>query len=174
LEAPVYPLLCFAPEVLHVHPWPDEALDKFGVDPRSSYVEDFWLGILGPSTVWLLRRLAAGFDYSPEGFDLDLAETARSIGLSDRSNRHSPFLRAINRTVQFGMAQVVGADELRVRRRLPQLSRRNVGRLSPALQARHATWVAEHPLWTEPAQPCEAGEVSASVLAVSNASHIDA
>jgi hypothetical protein len=34
-------------------------VDTLGFDPRSSYVED-WLGILGPSTTWLLRRLAAG------------------------------------------------------------------------------------------------------------------
>lgn len=171
----MYPLLCFAPDVLHVRPWPDEVLDKYGVDPRSSYVEDFWLGILGPSTVWLLRRFAAGFDYSPEGFDLDLAETAKSIGLSDKSNRHSPFLRAVNRTLQFGMAQLLGADELLVRRRLPQLSRRHVRRLSPALQERHAAWVAEQLLAASPAQPCAALAAPAGpALAVSNASHMDA
>jgi hypothetical protein len=31
-----------------VRPWPDEVLDHLGFDPRSSYVEDFWLGVLGP------------------------------------------------------------------------------------------------------------------------------
>ena len=101
--------LCFAPEVLHVRPWPDDVIDHLGHDPRSTYVEDYWLSLLGPSTTWLLRRLAAGFEYSPEGFDLDLAETARSLGLGDRSGRHSPFVRSINRTVQFGLAQVTGA-----------------------------------------------------------------
>ena len=140
----MYQLLCFAPEVLHIRPWPDDVIDKLGFDPRSSYVEDFWLGILGPSTVWLLRRLAAGFDYSPLGFDLDLAETARSIGLSDRSSRHSPFLRAVNRTVQFGLAQLSGPEELCVRRRLPPLTYRQVQRLSPALQERHAAWQAQN------------------------------
>lgn len=139
----MYPLLCFAPEVLHIRPWLDEVVDELGFDPRSSYVEDFWLGILGPSTVWLLRRFAAGFDYCPEGFDLDLAETARSIGLSDRSSRHSPFLRAVNRTIQFNMARLTGPEELSVRRRIPALSYRQVGRLSPALQARHAAWQAQ-------------------------------
>ncbi len=38
--------------VLHIRPWSDDVVDKLGFDPRSSYVEDFWLGILGPSTVW--------------------------------------------------------------------------------------------------------------------------
>ena len=132
--------LCFAPEVLHVRPWPDDLTDNLGHDPRSTYVEEYWLGILGPSTVWLLRRLAAGFEYSPEGFDLDLAETARSLGLGDRSGRHSPFVRSINRTIQFGLAQLSAEDALCVRRRVPPLSRARLVRLSPALQARHAAW----------------------------------
>jgi hypothetical protein len=139
----MYPQLCSAPEILYVRAWPDEVLDQLGFDPRSGYVEDYWLGILGPSTVWLLRRLAAGFEYSPSGFDLDLAETARSLGLGDRSGRHSPFVRAINRTVQFGLARLSGPTELSVRRRLPSLNRAQVGRLSPAQQARHAAWQEE-------------------------------
>jgi hypothetical protein len=87
--------------------------------------------------------LAAGFEYSPDGFDLDLAETARSLGLGDRSGRHSPFVRSINRTVQFGLAQISGPDELSARRRLPPLNRAQLYRLSPALQARHAAWQEE-------------------------------
>jgi hypothetical protein len=136
----MHPQLCFVPEVLHIRAWPDEVLDKVGFDPRSSYVEDYWLGILGPSTVWLMRRLAAGFEYSPSGFDLDLAETARSLGLGDKSGRHSPFVRAINRTVQFGLARLSAPAELSVHRRLPSLNRSQLNRLSAAQQARHAAW----------------------------------
>jgi hypothetical protein len=139
----VHPQLCFAPEVLHVLPWPDDIVDTLGHDPRSLYVEEYWLAVLGPSTVWLLRRFAAGFDYSPDGFDLDLAETARSLGLGDRSGRHSPFVRSINRTIQFGLAQLAGEDALAVRRRVPALNRARLCRLSPALQARHAAWQAQ-------------------------------
>ena len=140
----MYPQLCFAPEVLQVRPWRDEILDRLGFDPRSSYVEDYWLGVLGPSTVWLLRRFAAGFDYSPEGFELDLAETARSLGLGDRSGRHSPFVRSVNRTIQFGLARLSGPDELSVRRRLPPLNHGHLKRLSPSLRARHAAWQEAH------------------------------
>ena len=46
-----------------VLPWHDALIDPIGFDPRSAYVEQFWLGILGPSTVWLLRRIASGFDH---------------------------------------------------------------------------------------------------------------
>lgn len=37
-------------DVLHVAPWPDPVLEVTGHDPRSSYVERFWLALLGPST----------------------------------------------------------------------------------------------------------------------------
>ncbi len=43
--------------ILPVRPWPDGVIDALGHDPRSLYVERFWLGILGPSTTWLLRFL---------------------------------------------------------------------------------------------------------------------
>ena len=61
---------------LAVRPWPDPVIDALGHDPRSAYVEQYWLGILGPSTTWLLRRLAAGLEASPAGFDLPLSDTA--------------------------------------------------------------------------------------------------
>ena len=150
--------------VLHIRPWSDDVVDKLGFDPRSSYVEDFWLGILGPSTTWLLRRLAAGFEYSPDGFGLDLAETARSLGLGDRSGQHSPFVRSINRTVQFGLAQVSGPEELSVRRRLPPLNRAQLLRLSPALQARHAAWQAEHIAMRADEQQRRTGQLALSAV----------
>ena len=42
--------------------WHDEVGDALGHDPRSDYVERFWLSILGPSTTWLLRSLAWGLE----------------------------------------------------------------------------------------------------------------
>jgi hypothetical protein len=133
-------LLTFTTDSLAIQPWADEVVDRLGFDPRSPYVEQFWLGILGPSTTWLLRRIAAGFDAAPEGFDLPLVETARALGLGDGGGRHSPFLRTVNRMIQFGMALGTGDGELAVRRRLPPLARRNVERLPPGLQDAHRRW----------------------------------
>ena len=121
---------------LRIQPWPDEVIDALGHDPRSHYVETYWLGILGPSTTWLLRRLVAGLDASPEGFDLPLAETARSLGLGDKGGRHSPFMRALTRLVQFDLAQAQG-PVLAVRRKVPPLNRRQVARLPASLQEQH-------------------------------------
>lgn len=136
-------LVTFSSDVLSIRPWADEVIDRNGFDPRSPYVERFWLGVLGPSTTWLLRRVAAGFDACPEGFEMPLADTARALGLGDRGGRNSPFLRTLNRMVQFELAQVAGATELCVRRHLPPLSRRHVARLSPALQEAHERWQEE-------------------------------
>jgi hypothetical protein len=139
------PMVTFECDSLTIRPWPDDVIDSLGFDPRAPYVERFWLGVLGPSTTWLLRRIAAGFDQDPEGFDMSLGETAQALGLGDRGGRHSPFLRTVNRMIQFDLAQVVapGAGELAVRRRLPPLNRRQTARLSPSLQAAHANWQAE-------------------------------
>jgi hypothetical protein len=143
------PLLTTLADTLHVRPWPDDVLDQLGFDPRTAYVEQYWLGILGPSTTWLMRRLVAGFDYEPDGFDLPLAETARWLGLGERGGRQSPFLRALNRTIQFDLSQMCGTDELAVRRRLPTLNQRQLARLSPAQQAAHQQWQDQQ--LTEPA-----------------------
>ncbi len=124
-------------DALTIRPWPDQVIDALGHDPRSHYVETFWLGILGPSTTWLLRRVVASFEVSPSGFELPLADTARSLGLGDKGGRHSPFMRALSRLVQFDLAQHQGDAVLAVRRKIPPLNRRQVQRLPEHLQAEH-------------------------------------
>jgi hypothetical protein len=128
------------PAAVPVRPWPDGVIDALGHDPRSSYVEQFWLGILGPSTTWLLRRLAAGLEAHPEGFDLPLADTAQALGLGSKGGRHSPFMRALGRCCQFDLAEARPDGVLAVRRKLPPLSRRQLLRLPPSLQSAHAEW----------------------------------
>src|SRR5438477_9798308 len=130
-------------DLLTVVPWPDDVIDALGHDPRSNYVETYWLGTLGPSTTWLLRRLVAGLDTAPNGYDLSLSETATALGLGNKGGRHSPFVRALSRCVQFDMAQAQGDTVLAVRRKLPPLNRRQVMRLPAALQASHARWQQE-------------------------------
>ncbi len=133
----------FPTAALLVRPWPDPVIDQLGHDPRSSYVERFWLGILGPSTTWLLRRFASDLEANPSGYDLDLAETARALGLGGKGGRHSPFMRSIDRCCQFGAAQQLGDATLEVRRKLPPLTRSQVQRLPDALQREHKQWQEE-------------------------------
>ena len=132
--------LCPLDTRVHVAPWIDPVVDRRGHDPRSTYVEKFWLGTLGPTATWLLRRLAAGFDDHPDGYDLDLSATAQSIGLSFTRGQSSPFARALGRCVMFGLAHV-RSDGYAIRRRLPEVARRHLLRLPHELQADHQLWV---------------------------------
>jgi len=136
-------------ESIRIVGWPDPVIDRLGYDPRSLYVETFWLGILGPTCTWLMRRFAAGLDDNPDGFDLDRADTARALGLGDRAGRQSPFRRALSRCVTFEMARPVGPTTLAVRRRIPPMPRRHLQRLPDSLQHRHAQWMT--PVRSSPA-----------------------
>ncbi len=137
MAAPLVPVPSPTAETLTIRPWPDPVIDSLGHDPRSHYVETYWLGILGPSTTWLLRRLVFGLEANPAGFELPLGDTARCLGLGDKGGRNSPFMRALTRLVQFDLAQPHGDPVLAVRRKVPPLNRRQVMRLPAALQAQH-------------------------------------
>jgi hypothetical protein len=126
---------------LEIRAWDDEIIDQLGYDPRSPYVERFWLGVLGPSTVWFLRRVATGLDTHPEGFSLPLGDTARALGLGG-DGASSPFARALRRCCQFDMARADGPGTLAVRRHLPPLARRHLLRLPESVQTEHAAWEA--------------------------------
>jgi hypothetical protein len=123
-----------------VRPWLDPLVDDDGVDPRSWYVETFWLGVLGPTATWLLRRLAAGFDRHPDGYTIELVDLAREMGLTYSPMRTSPFSKALQRCVMFGMAHAV-PDGIAVRRRVPHVSHRHLRRLPESLQRAHDDWI---------------------------------
>jgi hypothetical protein len=99
----------------------------------------FWLGVLGPTATWLLRRLVAGLDQAPDGYDLDLHATARAMGLSYNAARSSPFSKALQRCVMFGLAHPVDHG-LAVRRRIPQVTLRHLQRMPEPLQIAHHEW----------------------------------
>ncbi len=124
-----------------VTPWVDPVVDDDGFDARSRYVELFWLSVLGPTATWLMRRLVAGLEQSPDGYDLDLDATARAMGLSFTRGRSSPFGKALERCVMFGLAHPVDGG-LAVRRRVPPVSHRHLRRMPDAVQAEHETWLA--------------------------------
>lgn len=134
---------------------PDALPDRFGVipweggqrpgpthDPRSAYVETFWLPIVGPSTTLLLRRLADEFDAQPGGFEIEAAALSRDIGLGPRIDHRSSFGRTLDRSERFRLVRLDG-PLLHVRRRLPGLGNRLAGKLSPRLRALHRSWTIE-------------------------------
>jgi hypothetical protein len=126
---------------LIVRPWLDPVVDTIGFDVRSVYAETFYLPVVGPTALWLIRRLVAGLDQFPDGYELDLAETARALGLGFTTGRAGPFLKALDRCSMFGLTRPA-PDGLGVRRHVAPLPRRHVERMPPHLRAAHAEWIA--------------------------------
>jgi hypothetical protein len=131
---------------LRIVPWVDEVADPHGVHPCSRYVELYWLGIIGPSTTWLLRRLHYGLEVHGTGFDLNLPDTARALGLGDKMGKNSPFRRALARLITFELARPHGPGELAVRTSIPPLPLRHLNRLPDSLQRSHRRWLSEQRL----------------------------
>jgi hypothetical protein len=125
---------------LHVIAWRDDVVEAVGFDPRSTYVERFWLPVLGPSATWLLRRLAEGLEAAPLGYALGLDDTAHAIGLGTSQGPRAPMRRAIERCIRFDVARSLASGTLMVRRRIAPLPRRHLARLPLALQDEHRGW----------------------------------
>ena len=65
----------------------DPLVERYGFDARSPYAETYWLGVVGPSAMWALRRLTAWLAAEPDGFELPLGPLGRlahRLGASGR------------------------------------------------------------------------------------------
>lgn len=127
-------------DTLDIRPWADPVIDAVGQPVTSSYVETYYLAILGPSATWLLRHLGSMLELHPEGFALNLSQGARRLGIGDRGGRNSPFVKTVARLVRFSLATLEDDHTLAVRRRVPPLTRAQVARLPEPLQRAHAEW----------------------------------
>lgn len=128
-------------DVVTLIPWTDHRKDMFGHDLRSAYVEQFWLGTLGPSTTWFLRHCAGVL----EGVDdaaVNLRETACALGIGFEGGSRSAMVKTVARACRFRAARAVGSTTLAVRLRLPQLSHRQLQRMPESVQQRHEEYLA--------------------------------
>ncbi len=126
---------------MRVLPWVQGPTEEMRLDPRSHYAERFGLPVIGPSATWLLRHVADRFEDAPEGFDLDLDETARCLGVGVSTSRHAPLRRALARCVRFGLASRRDESTLAVTGRVPPVAPRHLMRLPIALQEEHRIWI---------------------------------
>lgn len=124
-----------------IRPWVDPLVDETGHDPRSLYVETFWLGVLGPTATWVMRRLTAGLVDHEDGYRIDLATTARAMGLAFTPGRSSPFSKALQRCTMFGLAHQT-SDGFAIRRRVPTVAHRHLRRMPDAVRDEHVRWEA--------------------------------
>ncbi len=124
--------------------WPDPIIDTLGHDPRSEYVERFWLPTLGPTSLLLLRRVATLLGRSGDDpHRVDAAELSQTLGLGSRTGTNAPLHRSFERLVQFDLATSTTPMHYAVRRTVPPVNRRHVHRLPLDLQRAHDEWVTE-------------------------------
>lgn len=128
---------------LPVTVWRDRVVDEIGFDPRSDYVETYWLVVLGPSCVLAARRMADWLERQPDGLEVALDALGRTLGLGASAARHSQLTRTLCRLIDFGMA-AIERDTYAVRTAFPPLARRHLARLPEYLLARHFADLNEH------------------------------
>lgn len=124
-----------------VRPWHDPGLAAVGQDPRGEYLERYWLGVVGPSVVLLVRRFARGLAEHPHGFVISLSDTARAIGLSGGTSRNSQISRTVDRACMFRLLRRTAPDAIEVRTHVPLLTHRQLQRLPLAVQTSHQAWL---------------------------------
>lgn len=128
---------------LTVHAW-RTPIDHIGHDHRSPYAERFWLPIIGPTCLFLLRCLAYGYDDNPDTLILSRGALGQQLGLN-RDNggtgKHSPLSRAFQRLEMFRLATQAAPNVVSVRVAMPWLDAGQVTHLADAHRAEHAAWV---------------------------------
>lgn len=120
--------------------WSDPVIDVVGYDAAGDYPERFWMPIMGPSSVALLRRLNSELERAPEGFPLDLGEAARWLGVATRTDPRGTIVRTVERCCTFGLARSAGHRHLAIRRFVPPLSYRQIRHLPDGLREEHVEW----------------------------------
>lgn len=130
-----YPL----PETLLVSKWPDAVVEDHGFPVMSSaYVETFWLPVLGPSSLWLLRRLVSTIELADGNALFDTELLSQMLGLGHGIGKHSILGRSVHRLVKFGAGQMNGpGDHLVVRTHLGTVPRGLRAGWPEFLQAAH-------------------------------------
>ena len=141
------------PDTFELIPWNDPLIELVGFPPHHAYVELLWLPVVGPSGTWLYRRLWQRVQQHADGTIIDLADLAASIGLGRGTAENSPIQKALDRVVRFGLARWDG--RLAVRTSAPPLACRQLGRLSPDLQAAHQALVDANRAARHPGEPSQ-------------------
>lgn len=92
--------------VMKVTWWRDALTEEHGFPMIGEYVEKFWLPVVGPSAMWLARKLvclmpgSAGVDR-----EVDMEALATSIGIQPGLYVNAPATKSIYRLIRFGMAR---------------------------------------------------------------------
>jgi hypothetical protein len=122
---------------------PSNTARAYGISPLDPYVEWCWTPVVGPTTVALVRRVAALVNAGEER--IACSDMGRLLGIqaSDELSPSSPLTRTMRRAQQFGLA-FWGPEQpgvyvtFGIFDQMPVLRARNLQRLPLLLRQRHA------------------------------------
>ena len=120
--------------ILH---WRDPILDSHGFGVDSEYAELFWLPTLGPSVLWLLRRVATFLISNNDSVAIESELLGAMLGLKFGKARDSLIEKTIRRCIYFSVARPTGSDSIAFKTSLGPLSQRQLERLPEPLRALH-------------------------------------
>ena len=103
--------------------------------PDHYYVENVWLPVIGPAAYVVWRHLARLASRSPRR-TISLPPAAAVTGLGPPGGHQSSINRALRRLERFDLIHL-DADRIVVRVWLPFITKRQLARLDPAIQALH-------------------------------------
>lgn len=135
-----------APDELTIHaaPHPNAQVCQVGFELGHPYVEQVSAGIIGPTSVLLLRRLPLLWRQQ-EPARVQAGELARSLGLgSHTTSSPSRLWRTIERLRQFGFARQGPDGAVEVFAQVPALTPRQVARLPEWSQEAHHRLLGQH------------------------------
>lgn len=108
-----------------------------------SYVERFWLPLIGPTSLLLLRHVHRGFDDHPRGFRSSRRFLAKSLGIGAGLGQSAPLQRSLNRLHNFGLLKKLDDQIFEVDALIPLVEPFRVDKLPPRLQEEHDRWMRE-------------------------------
>lgn len=133
------------PEVIDLHavPHPVAPVRRAGFPLDHPYLEQCWTGVIGPSSVLLLRRCTSLWRESMP-VQLATAELGAHLGLGKGSGRNSPIWHTVERLLRFRFAAMPQAGELHVYTEVPPVSARQMERLPAWCRREHDRLLGQH------------------------------
>lgn len=113
----------------------DPVTDVIGEPVSSFYAERFWLPVLGPTSMWLLRHCARHTERGD--YVVDAEELGRLLGVGGHGGRHSPLLRSLERLRHFHLAALAGENAWALPAFVGMVSRPLLQRLPESLRREH-------------------------------------
>lgn len=107
------------------------------------YVERFWLPLIGPTSLLLLRRIHRGFEDHPRGFRSSRRFLAKSLGIGAGLGQSAPLQRSLNRLDTFGLVKKLDDNVFEVPAHIPFVEPFRVDKLPPRLRNEHEDWVGQ-------------------------------